>query len=182
MAVQLICLLALTLEAVAGIQKVDSLADVHRIYVSAVGHDDETVRFRNLLEQDLAQEGFTIVEDASSADAVLSGVLSVRVLGGHSKAYASMSLKAADGSELWSGNFKEPFWRITFSGDAVKVRARDIAKKLHKDSEHAVARQRRVGSRKSNPTHSIGLRNSFVSRIFPIRSLCNQSFRVSDSR
>lgn len=112
-----------------------ALSEVHHIYVDSMGHDDEAVRFRGLLKQELTRAGFTIEDDSAKADAVLSGTISIRVLAGYSRAFSDVTLRASDGAALWQDASRPRFWHGHQSGDDVKDRATDIADKLLKDSK-----------------------------------------------
>jgi hypothetical protein len=116
-----------------------ALSDVHRIYVDSMGHDDEAVRFRGLLKQDLTHAGFAIEDDSAKADAVLSGTLSVRVEAGYSWAYADVALRASDGATIWQGSFRPKFFHGRQGDDKTKNCAGDIADKLLKDFKQSTA-------------------------------------------
>jgi hypothetical protein len=116
-----------------------ALSDVHRIYVDSMGQDDEAVRFRSSLKQELTHAGFTIEADSAKANAVLSGTLSVRVLAGYSRAFADVALRASDGATIWQGRFGPRFMRGRRGDDDIKNRAGDIADKLLKDYKQSVA-------------------------------------------
>jgi hypothetical protein len=120
-------------------QAAHPLSDVHRIYVGSMGQDDEAVRFRGLLKQELTQLGFTIEDDSAKADAVLSGTLSVRVLAGYSRAYADVVLQASDGATIWQGSFDATFLRGRKGNDDVKNCSGNIADKLLKDFQQSTA-------------------------------------------
>jgi hypothetical protein len=120
-------------------QRTHALVDVHNIYVDSMGHDDEAVRFRSLLKQELTRAGFTVEDDAAKADAVLGGTFSVRVVAGYSRSYADVALRESDGATIWQGDFGPRFWRGRKGGDDVKNCAGDIADKLLKDSKQTTA-------------------------------------------
>jgi len=108
-----------------------NLKSVQKIYVGPMGQSDEAERFRILLGNELSKVGFTVVDSDSKADAILSGILTVRVYAEESRARATVSLSNSDGVRLWSKDF-EP--RVHFGGrDTVKLRAEDVAKDLRKD-------------------------------------------------
>lgn len=60
-------------------QDQSALNAVRKIHVGSMGETDEAERFRLLFEDELSRKGFTVVDVAEKADAVLTGVLSVRV-------------------------------------------------------------------------------------------------------
>jgi hypothetical protein len=96
-----------------------------------MGQSDEAERFRILLGDELTKVGFTVVDNESKADAVLSGVLTVRVYAEQSRARATVSLTSSDDVRLRGKDF-EP--RVHFGGgDTVKLRAEDVAKDLWKE-------------------------------------------------
>jgi len=107
-----------------------SMAAVQKIYVAAMGQTDEAARFRMLLGDKLSKGGFTVVDSAEQADAVLSGVLAVRVYDDDSSARATMELKSKEGERIWSVDFGPHFgWG---SSDPVTRRAEDVANALRK--------------------------------------------------
>jgi hypothetical protein len=120
-------------------QTAHALSNVHRIYLDSMGHDDEAVRFRSLLKQELTHAGFTVEDDSAKADSVLSGTLSVRVVAGYSRAFADVALRASDGATIWRGAFGPRFLRGRKSGDDTKNCAGDIADKLLKDFKQSTA-------------------------------------------
>jgi hypothetical protein len=135
----IVCILLATPSAANDSQQTHALSDIHRIYVDSLGHDDEAVRFRSLLKQELTLAGFTIEDDSAKADAVLSGTLSVRVIDGYSRAFADVALRTSDGATIWQGRFGPRFLRGRKSGDDTKNCAGDIADKLLKDFKQSTA-------------------------------------------
>ena len=91
------------------VQSAHTLTEVHHIYVDSIGHDDEAVRFRSLLNQEPTPASFIIEDDSAEADAVLSGTFSVRVLAGCSRAYADVAARASDGATIWQSDFGPRF-------------------------------------------------------------------------
>src|SRR2546425_9778335 len=67
---------------------------VEKIYVGEMGNSDEAARFRLLLEEELAKKDFKVVSKPDAADAILSGVLSLRVYAHQSLARATVRLKS----------------------------------------------------------------------------------------
>jgi hypothetical protein len=110
---------------------VTKLYEVQRIYVGEMGSSDETERFRLLLEDELRKKGFTIGASIENADAVLTGILSLRPEESRFLARATVRLKTATNT-LWSGDF-EPKLHLRGPRDSVKLRAQDIADKLRDD-------------------------------------------------
>jgi hypothetical protein len=111
------------------------LRDVHKIYVGDMGKADEAERFRYLVGEELQKKGFTIVESADEADAVLSGALSVRVGDENTQARAFVKLESKAGQRLWARDFGHraiilnPFDRK----EPTKRRAAEIATELRKE-------------------------------------------------
>jgi hypothetical protein len=115
-----------------------SLGRVKKIFVGDMGDDEEAERFRLLVEEALAAEGFTVVADAVVADAVLTGALSVRDYDKKSEARAFVRLVAPSGTRLWGRDFGHrravnPFSRK----EPTRRRAEEIAEALHRDRERA---------------------------------------------
>ena len=133
--VQLLCGLAFVAASSASTPGSVSLAGVEKIYVDSLGHDDEAVRFRRVLVENLAAAGFVVVDNRQTSDGVITGFLSLWVHHGSTHASATLALDAPDGRRLWDGEFKERFFSFTLSSDAVKVRAKDVVKRLQKDKE-----------------------------------------------
>lgn len=116
-------------------QGTGSLGAVNKIYVGSMGQSDEAGRFQLLLVDELGKVGFATTDDAKSADAVLTGALSVRVYAEESRARVTAVLKTPEGLRLWGKDF-EPHFNFGAS-DTVKLRAQDVAKALRKDVHKA---------------------------------------------
>lgn len=107
-----------------------SIAPMQKIYVASMGQSDEAERFRMLLGNELSKRGFTVVDSVERADAILSGVLTVRVHADDSVARATIVLKSKEGDLIWGRDMGPHFgWG---SSEPVKRRAEDIAKELRK--------------------------------------------------
>lgn len=115
-----------------------ALRDVHKIYVGDMGRADEAERFRFLVGEELQKRGFTIVERAEDADAVLTGALSVRVGDDNTEARAFVKLEAQSGQRLWAHDFGN---RLIFNPlkrkEPTKRRASEIAKELRDECDKA---------------------------------------------
>jgi hypothetical protein len=111
-----------------------SLAAVKKIYVGSMGQSDEAARFQLLLADELGKAGFATADDPQTADAVLTGALSVRVYSDESLARVTVVLKTPDGIRLWGKDFQpHKQWSLFSSNDTVRLRAQDVAKTLRKD-------------------------------------------------
>jgi hypothetical protein len=106
------------------------------VHVGAMGQSDEAERFRMLLDEELRKVGFHLAEKPENADAILTGVLTVRVYADTSLARATVVLKTISGEKLWGGDF-QPKAHLRGPNDTVKFRAQNIAKQLRKDWEKA---------------------------------------------
>ena len=110
---------------------------VQKIYVGTMGETDEAERFRLLLEEALAGKGFTVVDGSDKADAILTGVLSVRVHDKKTQARVYVKLTTPKGERVWGKDFgsrlTSPFNRT----EPVKLRARDVANGLREDWERS---------------------------------------------
>jgi hypothetical protein len=110
------------------------LHDVHKIYVGDMGHADEAERFRFLVGEELSKKGFTVVERAEEADAILTGALSVRVGDDNTKARAFVKLQSQAGQRLWARDFGDRFFTNPFDRkEPTKRRASEIAAELRKE-------------------------------------------------
>jgi hypothetical protein len=101
-----------------------------------MGQSDEAERFRLLLGDQLTRVGFTVVDSDSKADAILSGILTVRVHAEESNAQATVSLSGLAGVRLWAKDFEPRLhynFNIVKSSDTVKLRAEEVARDLRKD-------------------------------------------------
>ena len=112
----------------------DELSLVRKIYVGDMGGADEADRFRLLLEEQLTKKGFTVVERPESAEAILTGALSVRVFDDKSEARAFVRLTTPAGERVWARDFGSrlifnPFHRA----EPVKRRAEEVANRLRED-------------------------------------------------
>ena len=125
---------------------------VQKIYVEEMGTSPEAGRLRLLLEDQLSERGFTVVDSSQKADAVLSGVTSVAragIDGGPADIAITARLTSTDGSRLWSTNIGgqrfviNPIKAFNFR-EPVEHRARELAKRLRGDWEKSakVARVR----------------------------------------
>lgn len=116
-------------------QSATHLREVHKIYIGDMGKADEAERFRFLVGDELSKKGFTIVERAEDADAVLTGALSVRVGDSSTEARAFVKLESQTGERLWARDFGHraiilnPFDRK----EPTKRRASEIASELRKE-------------------------------------------------
>jgi hypothetical protein len=113
-----------------------NLGSVKKIYVGSMGQSDEAERFQLLLSDELGKVGFSTIDDAKDADAVLTGALSVRVYADESRARVTVVLKTTDGARLWGKDF-EPRFKLGGTDDSVKLRAQDVAKALRKEVDKA---------------------------------------------
>jgi hypothetical protein len=126
-----VAIAALLLFCSASFAQTIDLHSVKKIYVGSMGQSDEAERFKMLLTDELGKAGFVTTDDAKSADADLTGALSVRVYSDESRARVTVVLKTTDGARLWGGDF-EPHFKLG-GKDSVKLRAEDVAKALRKD-------------------------------------------------
>lgn len=99
------------------------------IYIGSFGQTDDAERLRMLLVDHLTSAGFTPVKDASSADAILSGILTVHHVGTGTEARVTAVLTDKTGKPVWRGDYGSSFHP---GNDAVKWRANDITKALRK--------------------------------------------------
>ncbi|HEX8136390.1 MAG TPA: hypothetical protein VF544_02260 [Pyrinomonadaceae bacterium] len=112
----------------------ERLGLVQKIYVGDMGGADEADRFRLLLEEQLSKRGFTVVEKAENADAILTGALSVRVFDDKSEARAFVRLMTPTGEHIWSKDFGNRWLVNPFSRqEPVKRRAEEVANRLRED-------------------------------------------------
>ena len=116
---------------------------VKKIYVEEMGTSDEAARFRLLLEDQLSEKGFTVVDKPEKADAVLGGALSVArsgIYGGPADVSVTARLNSPDSVRLWSANIGgqiiilNPVKSLKFK-EPVEYRAKELAKKLRGDWE-----------------------------------------------
>ncbi|HEY6190457.1 MAG TPA: hypothetical protein VIW80_22585 [Pyrinomonadaceae bacterium] len=119
----------------------DGLGLVQKIYVGDMGGADEADRFRLLLEEQLAKKGFRVVERAESADAILTGALSVRVFDDKSEARAFVRLTTPGGERIWARDFGSRLLTNPFKrAEPVKRRAEEVANRLREDWRKAGGR------------------------------------------
>jgi hypothetical protein len=116
--------------------QVDALTQVKKIKIGSMGQSDEAERFRLLLDEALGKAGFATTTEANdTADAVMTGVLTVRTYPDRTTARATVVLKTPEGKRLWGGDF-EPHTSFK-SKDSVKLRATDVASALAKEAKKA---------------------------------------------
>jgi len=114
---------------------------VHRIYVGGMGRGDEAARFRLLLQDQLTEKGFTVVNKPEDADAILKGALSVRVDDG-SEARVYVTLEALNGDRLWARDFGNGIIKSLLTlKEPVKLRATDVAVALRDACKRPGARK-----------------------------------------
>ena len=139
-------LLPLALVAAAGASAADErprtqtrLQQVRKIYVGDMGRAGEAERFRLLLGEQLARKGFTVVERAEEADAVLTGALSVRTYDEKTEARVFVKLETPNGVRLWAKDFghKRLLLNPFDLREPTKRRAEDVASALRRDWERA---------------------------------------------
>jgi hypothetical protein len=119
-------------------QQATPLREVHKIYVGDMGKTDEAERFRLLVGDELSKSGFTVVDRAGDADAILSGALSVRVGDNKTEARAFVKLESQTGQRLWARDFGQHFFGNPFDRrEPTKRRAHEIAKGLREDWDRA---------------------------------------------
>ena len=111
------------------------LPDVQKIYIGDMGTADEADRFRLLLEEQLLKRNFAVVLKEEDADAVLTGVLSVRTYDDKSEARATVRLVSASGEVLWAKDFGHKRFTVNpFSlQEPTRRRAEEIAEALRRD-------------------------------------------------
>ena len=110
-------------------------AVVDKVYVGDMGADDEADRFRFLLEEQLTKKGFAVVRAEAEADAVLTGVLSVRVYDKKTEARVTVRLAARDGAQLWAKDFGHKRFRVNpFSlQEPTRRRAEEVAEAMRRE-------------------------------------------------
>ena len=116
-------------------RRVAVLPDVQKIYIGDMGTADEADRFRLLLEEQLLKRNFDVVLKESEADAVLTGVLSVRTYDDKSEARATVRLVSPGGEVLWAKDFGHKRFTVNpFSlQEPTRRRAEEIAEALRRD-------------------------------------------------
>ena len=111
---------------------------VQKIYVDDMGASPEAARFRLLLEDQLSENGFTVVAKREDADAVLGGAVSLArpgVFGGPADINVTCRLNSSDGTRLWSVNtggqivILNPVSSLKFK-EPLEYRAKELVKKL----------------------------------------------------
>ncbi len=103
--------------------------NVQKIYIGSMGEGDEVGRFCMLLEGELTNSKFTVVNSADSADAILSGFLVIRQ-SQEPVASVTISLKDARGNQIFFEDFGPQHYVFGVHDDTVKNRAQDIARRL----------------------------------------------------
>ena len=122
--------LSLPLATGTKLQNESQLRALRKIHVGSMGETDESKRFQLLLEEELSKKGFTVVDGPEKAEAILTGVLSVRVHDKKTRARVYVKLTTPAGVRLWGRDFgsriTSPFNRT----EPVKLRAQDVANGL----------------------------------------------------
>jgi len=141
-----LCVIALNVSAKTHLQgRTGDLHLVQKIYVEDMGTSPEAARFRLLLEDELSQSGFAIVNKREEADAVLAGAVTLvqpGVFGGPADINVTARLTSSNGSRLWSVNtggqimILNPVSSLKFK-EPLEFRARELAKKLRHAREQS---------------------------------------------
>lgn len=115
---------------------------IQRLAIGSFGKTDYAGQFRFLLEDALQRQGFEVVSQSKAADASLTGIVTMRehVYGGPkaydiftiTHAYVTVSLRRADGTEIWRGYFKPRKYkrRVRKGKTPLELRAYDVATSL----------------------------------------------------
>ena len=144
-----VCVLPIAVKAQTQPPSQIKLHDVQNIFIEDLGGSDEAARFKLLIEGELSNKGFKIVDSPKQADATLSGVLSVVDPGyfrGPNDISVTLKLAGADGGRLWTGNsagqirIYNPIRAQTFD-EPVAYRARELAKKLRDEWQKSAKRR-----------------------------------------
>ena len=116
-------------------RRVAVLPAVQKIYIGDMGTADEADRFRLLLEEQLLKRNFAVVLKEEEADAVLTGVLSVRTYDDKSEARATVRLVSPSGEVLWAKDFGHKRFTVNpFSlQEPARRRAEEVAEALRRD-------------------------------------------------
>jgi len=132
-----LCLAALApaCEAAQGRPQRRVAAVVEKVYVGDMGAEDEADRFRFLLEEQLTKKGFAVVRAEAEADAVLTGVLSVRVYDKKTEARVFVRLTSRNGAQLWARDFGHKRLRVNpFSlQEPTRRRAEEVAEAMRRE-------------------------------------------------
>ena len=116
-------------------RRLATLPEVRKIYIGDMGDADEAERFRLLLEEQLLKRNFAVVLKEGDADAVLTGVLSVRTYDDKSEARATVRLVSPSGEVLWAKDFGHKRFTVNpFSlQEPARRRAEEVAEALRRD-------------------------------------------------
>ena len=116
-------------------RRVAVLPEVQKIYIGDMGTADEADRFRLLLEEQLLKRSFAVVLKEEDADAVLTGVLTVRTYDDKSEVRATVRLVSPGGEVLWAKDFGHKRFSVNpFSlQEPARRRAEEVAEALRRD-------------------------------------------------
>jgi hypothetical protein len=134
-----LCLAALAAEAGAAQQRPRKLAApppaVQKVYVGDMGYEDEAERFRLLVEEQLQKRDFEVVLDPADADAVLTGVLTVRNYEHKSEARVTVRLTSRDGAVLLTRDFGHKRFSVNPLSlqEPTRRRAEEVAEALKRE-------------------------------------------------
>ena len=97
-------------------QSEDKPCTVRKIYIADLGSSADAIEFRRALGKQLAKKGFTVVERAEEAEAILSATLSITQDGNATEVkFEKGTLKTPAGEQIWHGNFYETSKHHAFS-------------------------------------------------------------------
>lgn len=108
---------------------------VQKVYVGDMGYEDEAERFRLLVEEQLQKRGFEVVLHADDADAVLTGVLTVRDYENKSEARVTVRLTSRDGVVLLTRDFGHKRFTVNPLSlqEPARRRAEEVAEALKRE-------------------------------------------------
>ena len=100
-----------------------------------MGYEDEAERFRLLVEEQLQKRGFEVVLHPDDADAVLTGVLSIRDYEHKSEARATVRLTSRDGVVLMTRDFGHKRFTVNPLSlqEPARRRAEEVAEALKRE-------------------------------------------------
>lgn len=138
-----LCLAALAAPGGAAQQRPRKLTrpqTVEKIYVGEMGYEDEAERFRLLLEEQLQKRDFEVVLNPEDADAVLTGVLSVRHYDDKSEARVTVRLTSRDGAVLLTRDFGHKRFTVNPLSlqEPTRRRAEEVAEALKREFKKPV--------------------------------------------
>ena len=118
-------------------QYAPNLTNVQRVWVDKLGNNDDAEHFRSQLAGELGRQGFTALDQAEGADAIIKGTFSFRDFGARTGAAANLRILSPDDKEMWAISVSDSKSDRKESAQWV---AQEVAKKMKEEKAGEIKR------------------------------------------